>query len=71
MPEARTIFVVRPVNPPSEDAGREQTRLIRATRRSQVESFLISEFSIDKATQEQCVDLGADGVKVEDAGLGD
>lgn len=59
------IFLVQPR---SQDANTPAPkRLIKAERRAQVESFLIGEQLIEVATQDECVTLGAAGVRVEDA----
>lgn len=56
------------VEPRAQDASAPaKSRLIKADRRAQVESYLIGEFVIDKAATEEAVELGAAGVKVEDA----
>lgn len=60
------IFIVR-----SRDAdpqSLEGVRLIRAQRRSQAEAHVISGLEIAPATQEECLELGAAGVKVEEVG---
>lgn len=58
-----TIFRVTPV---AKEGETPKSRLIKAERRSNVESFLIGEFSIEKATPEETHSLGKSGVEVED-----
>lgn len=60
MPKPK-VFLVQSRAGTVQDAPK---RLIRGTR-SSVESFLISELSIEAVTAEQAVELGAAGVKVE------
>ena len=57
------IFVVKPAD---GDADATPVLLIRGTR-SQVESMLISEFSIEPASVEEAVALGGKGVEIEAA----
>lgn len=49
------------------DEGATRVRLIRADRRAAVESFLLSEVTIDVATQEDCFALSRNGVDIEEA----
>jgi hypothetical protein len=59
------IFTVKPRNLDADHPA--QTRLIKAERRSQVESFILGDLVIEKAGTEEAVELGAAGVKVEAA----
>lgn len=40
-------------------------RMVKADRRSQVESYVLQDFKIDKCDAEKAAELGAGGVKVE------
>jgi hypothetical protein len=59
---AKPIFVVRPR---VSDAGvPDRVRLVRADKRKQVESFLLQDFAITKATPEDAHALGS--IEIED-----
>ena len=46
-----------------------RVRLVKAERLAHVEAFLLSEVSIEKATQEEMHVLGKQGVEVEEPAL--
>lgn len=60
------IFAVR--NRAVDPQAVESVRLVRAHRRAQVESFILGDFEIAPATADECVEAGALGIKVEEAG---
>lgn len=60
------IYVVRP-RKPAGDEKQANARLVKAERRNQVEGFLIGEVSIEPASAEEAHELGAAGIKIEDA----
>jgi len=58
-----TIFIVQP----REESGiTAKPRLVRAPRRSAAADYLLEAWSIEKATPEQCVEMGRDGAVIED-----
>lgn len=57
----RRIYVIEP-----KAKETTSTRLVRCDRVRQAEAFVLADFAIRLATQEECVRLGAEGVKVED-----
>lgn len=61
----KTVFLIQPR---AESGVTAKPRLVRAARRSSAENHLIGAFSIEKATVEEALALGAEGVVIEDAG---
>ena len=45
--------------------GTAPQRLVRADKRSQVESYVLQDFEIRKATADECLALGRQGVEEE------
>lgn len=56
------IFVVKRRTP----VDGEKPRMILADKRSQVESFILGDYAIDKLSPEEGVELGSQGVKIEE-----
>lgn len=62
---SKPIYVIQPR---AESGVTAKPRLVRAARLSAAENFALGAFEIARATPEQCVDLGAQGVVIENAG---
>jgi hypothetical protein len=62
MEKAKRVYAVKPAN-----GTTGKTRLVRATRRSQVESFLLGDFTIEPAGVDEALELARNGAQVEDA----
>lgn len=61
---SKPIFVIRP----REESGiTAKPRLVRAARASNAQSYLLQAFTVEKCSVEEALQLGADGVTVEDA----
>lgn len=60
------IYKVMPKKSPD---GQPLTRLVKAPRIAAVERHVLADFDIAAATVDEAVELGAQGVKVEDAAL--
>ena len=59
-----TVYLIKP----REESGiTAKPRLVRAERRSSVEAYALQSFSIEKATIDDAIALGAEGVVIEDA----
>lgn len=66
MSKEKTVYVIAP----KEESGiTMKPRLVRGDRRSAVEGHLLDCFSIEKPTVEQVLELGADGVQIEDVAV--
>ena len=60
-----TVYIVKP----REESGvTASPRLVRAARRSSVESYVLQSFSIEKASPDECVSLGSAGKTIEETG---
>lgn len=66
----KKIFLVKQANADAgtqADEGATRVRLIRADKRKAIEAFLLSEVTIEVATQEDCFALSRNGVDIEEA----
>jgi len=60
-----TVYIVKP----RPDSGvTAKPRLVRAARRSAVESYTLQAFTIERATVDDAVACGAEGIEIEEAG---
>jgi hypothetical protein len=57
---AKKLFIVK--------NGAAKERLVRADRRSQVESYVLQDYEIRKATVDEALTLGRQGVEEESVG---
>jgi hypothetical protein len=61
------IWIVRHDGLISKSLDRPDTeRLVRATRRSEVESYVLGDYEIRRARPEECLRLGKEGAQVEE-----
>ena len=65
-PKVGRIYRVRQRQGTAADPA-PKPRLIRAKRHNQVEGLILQDYEIELAKPDECVALGAAGVKIEDA----
>ncbi len=59
-----TVYLVKPLN---ESGIVAKPMLVRGLRRAAIEGYVLQAFSIEKATVDDAVALGAEGVEIRDA----
>lgn len=62
---AAKVFVVKPVQAVVGEGAK--SRLIRAERRTQVESYILGDFIIEPASVDEAHELAKVGIEIEDA----
>jgi len=65
MANAARIYAVKPVKATVGEGAK--ARLIRAEKRSQVESFILGDFIIEPASADEAHELAKVGIEIEDA----
>lgn len=63
------MSVIYLVKPREESGITAKARLVSAKKRTSAESYVLQQFYIERASHEECVSLGADGVVIESADI--